>query len=647
MELIPDIVKDFKLPVRFFAGDIYHHRNRIVEKWASKTHLGQGGFAFVYLQECLSDEEPRRLRAVKSILKPSGSLKSIDYIPEILAIANFSRPKYELSFVQLSGWYEDTEYVHIAMEYFEHGDLESQLETPLPEEEARNITAQLLEGLEHMHTNKFTHRDLKPKNILVASKGPRWWVKIGDFGFSKRVEGSNVLNSQLGTPYYMAPEIIAGNYTSAVDMWSLGVIVCRILLGPIPSPKYNELRAYILRSRKSPSMIPRPNHISGVAMEFLKGLFVLKPEKRLRAKDAMQHEWMKPTLPSQIYPNPSADYSDKDLAPRFSPTIYSSEFSRPSASWADVDSPIHISPVLQQRTIGSITGDFSIISKRAPHMEEVRATPLSIETTIPYKTGARDEGKTPGNQFTSETISNIQESAQHLYKQRMYEQAEIIFQFIVQEQAKILEPGHPDTLDSIRYFGLTLYYQEKLEEAEVQLQNAVDGYKKARGHDDPVTLESVYRLGLSLYDQEKWAQAEIRFQHAVDGFTKILGPDKLIILAPIHSLGLSLYQQEKWADAEIQFQHAVDGLERSLGCNHLDTLDSTMHLGFCLYYQNKRKEAEVQFQRAVNGYRKTRGRDHPDTLSSLSWLQKAQLQPKQQSQSWWEYLVTSFFSRPQ
>jgi calcium/calmodulin-dependent protein kinase I len=71
-------------------------------------------------------------------------------------------------FVKFFGWYENGDFVFIIMEYMKHGDLESHLKGPLPEEEACHITLQLAEGLQSLHDNGFAHRDLKPAVCIIA-----------------------------------------------------------------------------------------------------------------------------------------------------------------------------------------------------------------------------------------------------------------------------------------------------------------------------------------------------------------------------------------------------------------------------------------------------------------------------------------------
>ncbi|KAJ5432677.1 Tetratricopeptide-like helical [Penicillium daleae] len=116
---------------------------------------------------------------------------SIDYNRELKAMAKFSHKRYERCFVKSFGWYEEGDQLFIAMEYLDAGDLYTFVyrKPPLPEIETKEIAYRILEGLDMMHDNGFAHRDLKPNNILIESHPPNvWWIKIADFGISKRIE---------------------------------------------------------------------------------------------------------------------------------------------------------------------------------------------------------------------------------------------------------------------------------------------------------------------------------------------------------------------------------------------------------------------------------------------------------------------------
>eukprot|EP01006_Ploeotia_vitrea_P008786 TRINITY_DN20962_c0_g1_i1.p1 TRINITY_DN20962_c0_g1~~TRINITY_DN20962_c0_g1_i1.p1 ORF type:complete len:772 (+),score=41.66 TRINITY_DN20962_c0_g1_i1:295-2316(+) len=120
--------------------------------------------------------------------------------------------------------------MNVVIEYANAGDLNDFLKTrkkaeqPLSEHEIRDTLYQTLLGIQHIHSKRILHRDLKPCNIFLTKKQQ---VKIGDFGISKLLEESNALakTAGLGTPFYMAPELYCdGEYDKKCDVWSLGCI---------------------------------------------------------------------------------------------------------------------------------------------------------------------------------------------------------------------------------------------------------------------------------------------------------------------------------------------------------------------------------------------------------------------------------------
>lgn len=173
------------------------------------------------------------------------------------------------------------------MEYFERGDLEKYITPKLTEEDAKMIGRQLLEGLDILHRYEWAHRDLKPGNIFVVRDAPQWWIKIGDFGFSRRVLAEqSAMHSRVGTSNYMAPEMIWGNYddmdneealpfTLAVDMWSLGCVLFRLLTRQLPFVSPSSLLRYYRSKVPFPTAALNQNNISkdGIAIisEMMKG----------------------------------------------------------------------------------------------------------------------------------------------------------------------------------------------------------------------------------------------------------------------------------------------------------------------------------------------------------------------------------------
>lgn len=148
------------------------------------------------------------------------------------------------------------------MEFCSGGDLFEYLmeREYLEEEEACFIIIKLISALQHLHERNICHRDLKIENILLESspkdspkkkkKGGAYTskypnIKLIDFGLSKLLNASTErMNTKLGTPYYVSPEILMGDYDKNCDMWSVGVICYVLLCGCPPFNAHNELKLF-------------------------------------------------------------------------------------------------------------------------------------------------------------------------------------------------------------------------------------------------------------------------------------------------------------------------------------------------------------------------------------------------------------------
>ncbi len=101
---------------------------------------------------------------------------------------------------------------------------------------AARIFKQILMALNYCHSNQIVHRDLKPENFLFESKKNDSDLKIIDFGLSKILTTGKLqrLNTRAGTPYYISPEVLMGNYDFSCDLWSAGCILYILLCGYPP-----------------------------------------------------------------------------------------------------------------------------------------------------------------------------------------------------------------------------------------------------------------------------------------------------------------------------------------------------------------------------------------------------------------------------
>ncbi|KAK3317702.1 calcium/calmodulin-dependent protein kinase type 1B, partial [Cercophora scortea] len=312
-------------------------------RWEPTEELGRGSYGVVTLEKCTSGPASGQVRAVKRLEKGAGHHASLSYRRELEAIAKFSQEKYRDCFVQSFGWYETDSAIYITMEYLPLGDLAGYMHRPIPEVQTRDITKQLLEGLQFMHDSHFAHRDLKPANILVLHHGPNWWVKIADFGISKRAE-STPLRTVVGTMAYMTPEVRGiftldsqpedeKTFSLAVDIWSAGAIVFQMLFGKPVFLEGRPLFDYVVRG--APFVLPDEESISPECASFIRQTMAACPGQRPTPERALAHSWILLNLPTPA--------EGTDLNPMFDTSLNSNvkkldvipiSLSVPSASWS-------------------------------------------------------------------------------------------------------------------------------------------------------------------------------------------------------------------------------------------------------------------------------------------------------------------------
>lgn len=100
---------------------------------------------------------------------------------------------------------------------------------------------QLFQAINHCHAQNIVHRDIKPENIMITDDDE---VRLIDFGLSKASNGKKALQTVAGTPYYMAPEVLDGNYAAKADIWSLGVLMYTLVSGYLPFQGKNSAEVF-------------------------------------------------------------------------------------------------------------------------------------------------------------------------------------------------------------------------------------------------------------------------------------------------------------------------------------------------------------------------------------------------------------------
>ena len=277
-----------------------------------KGFLGEGHFASVRTAFKKREYSSHKLFAVKSIsLKNLTEGEKNDLIREVEIISQLEHPHI----IKFYETFHDQFYFHIITELCRGNNLDKRfkkLGRKMKEEYVRIIIMKILHAINYCHSFGIVHRDLKPENIVFESPNEEEDndeeednnnsnIKIIDFGLSTLKNKTEKLHTILGTPYYMAPEVLKGEYNEKCDIWSIGAITYYLLTGsePFKGETSNSIFAKILFTEPNYNTEKFKN-ISQNAIDFIKKCFEKDPDRRLSAKDGLKHTWFEPLF-KKIY----------------------------------------------------------------------------------------------------------------------------------------------------------------------------------------------------------------------------------------------------------------------------------------------------------------------------------------------------------
>jgi len=263
--------------------------------------------------------------AVRAVHKPTGQTRAV----KVISKARFTRAserdfhfqslRAEIdvmktmdhpNIIKFFEVFESPTELYIVMELCTGGELFDRIKEAgtYSEHQAAIALRQIFEGINYMHSKKIAHCDLKPDNFLYASPDIPGQLKIIDFGMSKFVRRREHFKAMCGTPYYMAPEVILGQYNEHSDLWSLGVVMFVMLFG-FP-PFYADPEQYGARTddaifeliRQGFKAVTKPDFgpwfpetipVSESAKDLMSRLLTRDVAKRLTAAEALEHPWLK------------------------------------------------------------------------------------------------------------------------------------------------------------------------------------------------------------------------------------------------------------------------------------------------------------------------------------------------------------------
>ncbi|KAG6778232.1 hypothetical protein POTOM_018086 [Populus tomentosa] len=268
-----------------------HKTANIRDLYTLGRKLGQGQFGTTYL---CTDISTGIEYACKSISKRKLISKEDveDVRREIQIMHHLAGHK---NIVTIKGAYEDPLYVHIVMELCSGGELFDRIiqRGHYSERKAAELTKIIVGVVEACHSLGVMHRDLKPENFLLVNKDDDFSLKAIDFGLSVFFKPDQVFTDVVGSPYYVAPEVLLKQYGPEADVWTAGVILYILLSGvpPFWAETQQGIFDAVLKGYIDFDSDPWPL-ISDSAKDLIRKMLCSRPSERLTAHEVLCHPWI-------------------------------------------------------------------------------------------------------------------------------------------------------------------------------------------------------------------------------------------------------------------------------------------------------------------------------------------------------------------
>lgn len=273
----------------------------IKEKYILTKTLGRGACGEVRLAFSRGHCDRFAVKIINKKKFSMGGKHAVNLAKQVMSEVKILKALKHPCIINIEDVIDTPETLYIVLELVEGGELFDKVVSlsQYDEPTAKLLFYQMVLACKYLHDQGITHRDLKPENILLSTDDKETLIKITDFGLSKFIDAGSIMKTFCGTPTYLAPEILItagqGSYTKAVDAWSLGVILFICLAGYPPfsdERKDMELSKQILGGHYT---FPKQywKEVSDDAIDMIKKLMTVEPEKRITLADALNHPWFK------------------------------------------------------------------------------------------------------------------------------------------------------------------------------------------------------------------------------------------------------------------------------------------------------------------------------------------------------------------
>lgn len=278
--------KDFTVdPTKF----IKTRKENIRNFYQIGAKIAEGGFGAVYMAKQLSSNKKRAVKFIPIKGPKSGDLDSL--LREVSILKSMDHP----NIIRIYEVFQDEMNLNIVTELCRGGELFDRIvaQKNFSESMAAKYMLQVVSAVVYLHSKNIVHRDLKPENLLFENSEDNSVLKLIDFGTCKHFEKSMRILERVGSPYYMAPEVITGNYNEKCDVWSLGVILYIMISGSPPFNGKNDTEILMNIVSKEVSFEGRAwNDVSQGAKELIRKMLTKHIPSRISAQEVFGDKWL-------------------------------------------------------------------------------------------------------------------------------------------------------------------------------------------------------------------------------------------------------------------------------------------------------------------------------------------------------------------
>ena len=276
------------------------------------SKLGKGSFGSVYKVKHKITGEIRAMKIIKNTsINDNDGMVNKKFLKEIQVLKELEHP----NIIKIFEYYIDNKYHYIISELLTGGELyESILKfQKFNEKKAAYIMKQILSALNYLHSKGIVHRDIKPENILVQKSDNKKKskndfdeinIKLIDFGASNYFKENEILTLKVGSPYYIAPEVLNKCYNEKCDIWSAGVVLYVMLTGNFPFiGKTSQKLFENIKTGKYKQTGKEWEAISKEAKNLIGQMLELNTSKRISAAECLKSPFLSIINTQQNFPD--------------------------------------------------------------------------------------------------------------------------------------------------------------------------------------------------------------------------------------------------------------------------------------------------------------------------------------------------------